>query len=203
MVKTVVYVKQSGEPPVPVTARLEWLPDGKIKPLLFWTPGGNCYGVRHEYEMTPLAYLKDRGEGIRYKIEAELIETPEPDPEKLYARETYLYFADNWFCGKTFVDERYRHAGKEFITVTLDVFPGGDYELVYFKVKETRYMVEKTLKIEPHASIKAGGAGIRHRVEARIVDAFDDNSPNQDDAVIRTSALYFEVNKWFVLMKQT
>ena len=50
MDKTVVYVKQSGEPPVPATARIDWLPHGKIKPLLFWTPGGNCYKVRREYE---------------------------------------------------------------------------------------------------------------------------------------------------------
>ena len=201
MAKTVVYVKQSGEPPVPATARIDWLPDGKIKPLLFWTPGGNCYKVRREHEMTPLAFLKDRGEGVRYKIEAELIETLEPDSSIGFAQETCLYFADGWFNGKTFVDERYRHAGKEFIHVTLDVFPEGGYELVYFRIKETRYMVEKTLKIEPRASVEAGGAGIRHKVEARIINAFDDGKPNPDDAVIRTSALYFEVNKWFVLMK--
>ncbi len=43
--KTVIYSKQSGGPTVPLTVRLEWLPDGTINPLMFWTPDGACYEV--------------------------------------------------------------------------------------------------------------------------------------------------------------
>ena len=59
-----------------------------------------------------------------------------------------LYLADNRFCGKNFIDERYNHASKEYIPVMLDVFPNGDYELIYFVVKELRYKVEKPISKE-------------------------------------------------------
>ena len=197
--KIVIYIKQIGGSFVPVTARIEWLPSGKIKPLMYWTPDGTCFQVRHVYESTPMAFLKDRGEGLRFKIRAEIIETPEPDDEILHTQyETYLYFADNRFCGKNFIDERYRHAGKEYVCVTMDVFPDGGYEVIYFWVHGTRFMVEKTLTIEPRGSFQVGGVGVCHRVEARQVNADDDEDPDPAKSARRPARLFFEVNKWFV-----
>ena len=198
--RTVIYSKQSGEPPDPVTVRIEWRPDGTIKPLAYWTPDGACYEVVFIYNMTPLAFLKDKGNGIRFKVRVELTETPDSDDDLLHAQhETYLYLADNWFCGKNFIDSRYGHAGKEYISVTLDVFPGMDYELIYFSVQGARYMVEKTLAVEPRGSFSAGGIGVWHKVEARLVNADDDEDPNPNKSVRRPAAVYFEVNKWFVI----
>jgi hypothetical protein len=196
----VIYSKMNGEPPDPVTVRLEWLPDGTITPLMYWMPDGSCFEVMHVFDYTPLSFLKDRGEGIRFKVRAELTETPDHDDELLRAKhETYLYLTDNWFCGKNFIDNRYGHKGKEFISVTLDVFPNCDYELVYFHVQEKRYMVEKTLAVEPRGNFNAGGLGIWHKVEARLVNADDDEDPDPDKSERRMAAVYFEVNKWFVV----
>jgi len=196
---TIIYSKQSGEPRIPVTARIEWLPDGTIKPCMYWTPDGSCYQVKQVYEMTPLAVLKDRGEGIRFKIRAEMTETPEPCADHQFARlETYLYLADDRFCGRNIIDDRYGHEGKEFISVTLDAFPNSEYELVYFNVQGTRYLVEKTIAVEPRGSFNAGGAGVWHKVEARQVNIDDDENPDPQISVRRMAALYFEINKWFV-----
>jgi hypothetical protein len=151
--------------------------------------------------MTPLAFLKDRGEGLRFKIRAEAAETPEPysgyQPDWYDA---YLYLADNWFCGKNIIDGRYGHKGKEFIPVTLDVFPNGGYELIYFVVKGTRYMVERTVAIEPRGSFHAGGAGIWHKVEARRINLDDEEDADPSKSIRRMAAIYFELNKWFVLL---
>lgn len=199
--KTVIYIKRPDEPPVPVTARIEWLPDGKIKPLMYWTPDGSCHLVRHVYEMTLCAFLKDRGEGVRFKVTAEIAESPEQDESLRYAQyETYIYFADNWFCGKNFIDGRYVHEGKEYIPVSLDVFPDGGYELLYFWARGARYIVEKTDEIEPRGSFLAGGIGVRHKVEARQVNAENDDDPDTSKSVRRAAGLYFEVNKWFVMV---
>ena len=196
--KYVVYIKQTGKPRVPVTVRIEWLPDGRIIPQMYWTPGGSCHQVRFIYEMTQCAFLQDRGEGIRFKVRAEIIETSEPYDELLHAQyETCLYFADNWFCGKNFIDGRYEHTGKEYIPVTLDVFPDGAYELIYFWVQGMRYMVEKTVAVEPRGSFDVGGIGIWHKVEARQVNTDDDEDPDPRNSVRRPAALFFEVNKWF------
>jgi len=35
MEEPIIYIKQSGELKIPVTARIEWLPNGKIKPLFY------------------------------------------------------------------------------------------------------------------------------------------------------------------------
>lgn len=200
--KTIVYSKQTGEALIPLTVRISWMPDGAIKPLMYWTPDSSCFEVKYVYEMTPLAFLKDRGEGIRFKVRAELIETPEYDDELLHTQhETYLYFADNRFCGKNFIDARYGHAGKKYIPVTLDVFPDGDYELIYFKVQDARYMVENTIEIEPRGSFHAGGVGICHKVEARLINADDDEDPDPSISILRMAALYFEINKWFAIPK--
>ena len=197
--EAIVYSKQTGEPPVPVTVRIEWLPDGQIKPLAYWMPDGSRFDVKHVYERTPNAFLKDRGAGIRFKVKAELIKTAGWDDELLHAQyETYLYLIDNWFCGKTFIDGRYGHEGKEFVTVTLDVFPNGEYELVYFRVQDKRYMVEKTISVEPCGNFYAGGVGIRHKVDARVVNAENDEDPDPRKSVRRRASVYFEVNKWFV-----
>lgn len=197
--KPVVYCKQTDEPLVPVTVRIEWLPDGKIVPLMFWLPDGNCHQVNHIYEMTLLAFLKDRGEGIRFKVIAEIIETMEQEEELLHVQyETYLYFADAWFSGKNFIDARYLHAGKVYIPVILDVFPDGGYELVYFWVHGERYKVEKTIAVEPHGSFYAGGLGVWHKVEVRKVNADDDEDPDPNKSARRFAGIYFEVNKWFV-----
>ena len=198
--KTMIYSKKSGEPPDPVTVRIEWLPDGTIKPLAYWTPDGSCYEVKHTYGMTQLAFLKDRSVGIRFKVRAEVVETPDSDDDLLHIQhETYLYLADNWFCGRNFIDNRYGHAGKEYISVTLDVFPTMDYELVYFTVQGMRYRVEKTIAVEPRGSFSAGGIGVWHKVEARLVNADDNEDPNPNKSGRRLAAVYFEVNKWFVV----
>lgn len=198
--KTVVYSKQTGEPHVPVTVRVEWLPDGRINPLMYWTPDGSCYEIKHVLGMTPLAFLRDRGEGLRFKVRAEVVETPEQDDDLLYAQcETYLYFADNRFYQKNIVDERYGHSGKEYIAVTLDIFPDGDYELVYFWCHGSRYMVEKTIAVEPRGSFHAGGVGLWHKIEVRLVNADDDEDPDPNKSVRRLAALYLELNKWFVV----
>jgi len=198
--EAIVYSKQTGAPPVPVTVRIEWLPDSTIKPLSYWTPDGARYDIKHVCKMTRLAYLKDRGAGIRFKVQSELTESPEFDDELLHSLyETYLYFADNRFCGKNFIDGRYGHEGKEYIPVTLDVFPDSDYEIIYFKVQDVRYMVEKTYEIELRGSFNAGGVGVWHKVEARLVNEYDDEDPDPNKSSLRMAALYFEVNKWFVV----
>lgn len=202
--KFVVYSKRSGEPRVPLTIRIEWLPDGTIAPLMYWTPDGACFKVISCSVGVPIAFLKDHGEGLRFKARSEIIETPEPFSELLHTQyDLYLYLADKRFCEKNIVDDRYAHPEKEFISVTLDVFSDGDYELVYFAVREERYMVEKTITIEPRGSFKAGGIGICHRVEGRLVNANNDYDTDPQYSYCRPGALYWELNKWFVLVSST
>lgn len=197
--ETVIYGKQSGEPRVPLTIRVEWLPDGTIKPLMYWTPDGTCLNVVSRDAGVPLAFLKDRGVGLRFKVRGEVIETPEMDDDLLHTQhETYLYLSDSRFYQKNIIDERYGHAGKEYIPVTLDVFPDGDYELIYFQVRGERYMVEKTEDVEPRGSFHAGGVGLWHKVEARLINPDDDEDPDPDRTVRRPAALFWELNKWFV-----
>lgn len=200
--KTIVYSKQYGEPRVPVTVRIEWFPDGMVKPCMFRMPDGSCYEIRDVIEMTPLALLKDRGEGLRYKVKAEAKDIPESYADDMYSRlEVYLYLADNLFCGRNIIDERYGHNNKEFIHVTLDVFPNCEYELIYFEVQGIRYKVEKLIEKEPRGSYDAGGVGVWHKVEARAINADDDEDPEPGKSVRRMAALFFEVNKWFVAVK--
>ena len=202
--KTVIYSKQAGEPSVPITVRIEWFPDGSIKPLMYWFPDGSCYEIKYVLETTPLAFLKDRGEGLRFKVRAKATETPDPYTDRQNMQyDTYLYLADNRFCGKNFIDSRYNNKSKEYIHVTIDVFPNCEYELVYFKVRGTRYMVEKTIAVEPRGTFNAGGVGVWHKVEARQVNADDDENPDPLKSYIRAAALYFEINKWFVSVKTT
>lgn len=199
--KIVIYSKQSGEPLIPLTVRIEWLPDGKIKPMMYWAPDGTCLKIISQSEGVPLAFLKDRGEGLRFKVKAEIIETDEPYSELLHTRyETYLYLADSRFSAKNIIDERYGHAGKEYIPVTMDVFSDGDYELIYFWVRGARYMVEKTADVENRGSFQAGGVGIWHKVDVRLVGADDDEDPDPHVSVRRTAAIYWELNKWFAFV---
>lgn len=196
---TIIYIKRTGEPLIPVTARVEWLPNGKIKPLMYWPPDNSCYVVKHIYEAIPLALLKEKSVGIRFKVNAELKEIPD---NTIYARhETYLYFTDSRFCEKGFIDGRYDHSNKKYISVTIDVFPNADYELVYFQVDYNRYMVEKTLEVEPRASFKAGGIGICHKVAVRLVNNDNDEDPTPGKSERRQAALFWELNKWFVVGK--
>jgi hypothetical protein len=200
--KAVIYNKHPGESSVPLTVRIDWLPEGTIRPLMYWTPDGSCYQVRHVCEMTPLALLKDRGEGLRFKVRAEAIKTPEPYVDYQFTQhETYLYFANKWFCEKNIIDGRYAHKGKEYIPVTLDIFPDSEYELVYFKVKGIRYIVEETIAKEPRGSFNAGGTGMWHKVKVRQVNADNDEDPDPLKSIRRMAALYFELNKWFVTIK--
>lgn len=200
----VIYRKQSGEPHVPLTVRIDWLPNGTIKPQMYWTPDGTCFNVIMLSESVPLAFLKDGGEGLRFKVKAEIIETPDDDDELLHTQyEAYLFLADNRFYQKNIIDDRYGHAGKEYISVTMDVFPDGDYELVYFCVRDARYKVEDTADVEPRGSFKAGGIGIWHKVKARLVNAHDDEDPDPNKSVCRLAALYLELNKWFVSVVAT
>ena len=161
-------------------------------------PDGSCYEIKYVLETTPLAFLKDRGEGLHFKVRAVLIEAPESYCDHFFTQhETYLYFTDNFFCGKSFIDGRYNHKDKEFIPVTLDVFPDCSYELVYFEARGKRYAVNKTISVEPRGSFHAGGVGILHKVEARQVSS----DAHPDSIIIRMAALYLEVNKWFVRVK--
>jgi hypothetical protein len=202
--KTIIYCKQSGERPVPLTVRIEWLPDGAIKPLMFWTPDGTCHNITYRSPGVPLALLKDRGEGLRFDVRSEVVETAEPYSEILHTRyETYLYLADKRFNERNIIDERYFHAGKEYIPVTLDVFPDGDYELIYFWVRGSRYMVEKTTRIDSRGSFQAGGIGVCHKVEIRLVNADNDDDPDDSNSVTRLAAIYLELNKWFVAARNT
>ena len=198
--KTVIYSKQNGEPCVPVTVRIEWLRDGTIKPMMYWTPDGSLYLVKRLFETTPLALLKDCGAGLRFKVRAALTETADALSCNRFTRhDIYLYFVDNRYCGKNFIDSRYGHSAKEYIPVTLDVFPDGDYEIVYFWALGTRYKVEKTIDVEPRGSFSAGGVGVWHKVLARQVNADDDEDPDPKKSSSRLAALYFEINKWFVV----
>ena len=177
--KPTVYVKQPNEPPTPVTVRIDWLPSGKIKPIMYWTPDNSCYEIKYICESTLLAFLKEKGVGIRFKVIAEL--------EPYFRHEIYLYFCDNRFCEKGFIDQRYSHPCKEYIPVTMDVFPNADYELVSFNVGSNRYVIEETLEIKPKASLQAGGIGVCHKVNAHLATG-----------ECRQAALYWELDKWFV-----
>jgi hypothetical protein len=198
--KIVIYCKQSGGPVVPLTVRIEWLADGTIIPLMYWTPDGTCYQVVGHSPSLQMAFLKDRGVGLRFKIRGEIIETPDPECDELLhtQQEAYLYLADRRFSEKNIIDERYGHSGKEYIPVTLDVFPDGDYELIYFWARGVRYMVEKTDEVDNRGSFKAGGVGVWHKVEARVVNADDDEDPDPRKSDRRPAAIYLELNKWFV-----
>jgi len=202
--KIVIYSKQSGGSRIPLTVRIDWFPDGTIKPRMFWTPDGSCYRVISLHEQVSLAFLKEHGEGMRFRVTGEVIETPEPDGDLLQIwYETYLYLADNRFYQKNIIDERYGHSGKEYVSVTLDIFPEGDYELVYFTCRGARYMVEKTLDIEPRGSYSAGGVGMWHKVEVRLVNVDNDDDPDPVISVRRLGSLYLEFNKWFVHVANT
>ncbi len=198
--KIVVYSKQSGGPVIPLTVRIDWLADGTIIPLMYWTPDGTCYMVVGQSPGIKMAFLKDRGVGLRWKVRGEIIETPDPECDDLLHTqyETYLYLADQRFSEKNIIDERYGHTGKEFIPVTLDVFPDGDYELIYFWARGSRYMVEKTADVDNRGSFAAGGVGVWHKVEARLINADDDEDPDPRKSVRRIAAVYLELNKWFV-----
>jgi len=194
----IAYIKQPYESPIPVTVQVKWLADGKIIPLMYWTPDNSRYEVKHVYESIKLAYLKERGVGIRYRVNAELMDIPDYD-RLLYAKhETYLYLCDNRYCEKGFIDDRYNSASKKYVPVVLDIFPDGGYELVYFWVDDNRYKVEKTIDIEPRGSFHAGGIGVWHKIDVRLVNDDNDNDPNPSKRCCRLAALFLELNKWFV-----
>ena len=200
--KAVVYIEQSGEPSTPVTVRIGWRSDGLIKPLEFWMPDNTHYRVHKVYECTPRAFLEDKAEGVRFKIKAKITVSPDSYHEHRYIEfETYLIFASNKFCEKNIIDSRYGHPGKAYVPVIMDVFPDGRYELVYFWAKGARYKVEKTLDIDDRGTFKTGGIGLRHEVDARLVNRFDDEDPDQRNSVRRPVALYWELDKWFVSVK--
>ena len=202
MQNAIIFSKQTGEARIPLTVRIEWLPNGSIKPLMYWTQDGICCQIMHVYECTPLAFLKERGEGLRFKVRAEIIEMPEPDADPPFIQyATYLYLAEKRFCERNIVDGRYGHAGKEYIPVTMDVFPDGAYELVYFWVHGARYKVEKTIVIESRGAFRAGGVGLWHKVEARQINEDNDEDADPMNSVRRMAALYFEINKWFVAVE--
>jgi len=201
--KVLIYSKQIGASLIPLTVRIEWQADGTIRPCLYWTPDGSCYEVKCIYECTKLAYLREKEEGIRFKVDAVCIETSEPySDHKQTQDEVSLYFADNWFCGRNIIDERYVHASKAYVTVLLDVFSNCDYKLVYFWVKGERYKVEKTIGIEPHGSFSIGGVGMRHKLDVRLVNCTDDEDPEPHKMIRRMACVYFEINKWFVSVKK-
>ncbi len=204
--KTVVYCKQSSGPIIPLTVRIEWLADGMIIPLTYWTPDGACFDVVGQSPGVPIAFLKDRGVGLRFKVRGELVETPDfADEDYLHSRyETYLYLANRRFSERNIIDGQiYRHSGKEYVPVTLDVFPDGDYELIYFWANGARYMVERTTAVDNRGSFKVGGVGVWHKVEARLINADDDEDPDPHKSVRRVAAVYLELNKWFVRIADT
>ena len=191
-----VYLKEPGEPSVPVTVRIRWLPDGKINPLMYWTPDNSCYEVKKVYERISLSLLNERGAGLRFRIRAVIEGGAEQytDNHFIAQHETYLYLADSFFSGKNFIDDRYEHDAKEYIPVTMDVFEDCDYELISFKVKGIEYDVKKTLDIKPKGSFYAGGIGIWHKVEAEAQQADTDCfTPHE----VITRGIFFEINKWY------
>ena len=195
----IVYSRQQGKPKIPATVRINWLADGAIKPLMYWTPDNSCYEVKSILDVTPLAYLDEKGEGIRIRVASELLESLDLYPAYQGCQhEVYLYFADKFFSGKNFVDERYDHENKKYIPMVLDVFQNGEYELVHFKVNEAEYMVERTISVEPRISYRAGGAGICHKVEAKQISDEGNSNLSDDKSTYRLAAIFFEVNKWFV-----
>jgi len=199
MQNVVVYGKQTDGPGVPLTVRIAWLPDGSIKPLLYWTPERACYKIERLYECVPLAFLHNGGEGLRFNVKAVVIETPEPFTNPEYEKsQTYLYLTNNRFCEKNIVDDRYVYEGKEYIPVVMDVFPDGEYELIYFWTCGKRFKVEKTALIEPCGAFQAGGVGLRHSVDARQIHEEDEEDIDPANSVRRPAALFLELNKWFV-----
>jgi hypothetical protein len=169
---------------------------------MLWMPDCSCYEVKKILECTPLAFLKDKGKGLRFKVSAALTENNgfEEYIQNIYI-ETYLYFDDAKYYGKNMIDERYEHAGKEYVPVIMDIFPNGDYELICFWVQGERYAVEKTLEIDARGSFNAGGVGVWHKVDARLVNEDDDEDPDPLNSVRRKAGLYFEINKWFISIK--
>jgi len=195
---SIAYIKEGNGLPIPVTVQVKWLPDGKIKPIMYWTPDNSCYEVKQVYESIKLAYLKERGEGIRYRVNAELTDIPDYDCSLYIKHETYLYLCDNKYCEKGFIDDRYSNVKKKYIPVILDIFPDGEYEIIYFWVDNNRYKVEKTIEVEPRGSFHAGGIGIWHKLDARLVNNDNDDNPSPNENVRRLAALFLELNKWFV-----
>jgi len=199
-----IYIKQPGEAPVPVTVRIDWLSDGTIRPSYYWLPDGTKCKVIMQSKGVSIDLLKEGGEGLRFRVTSEIIDTYEPYSEILNTQHTtYLYLSHKRFHERNIIDGRYGHAGKEYIPVTIDVFPNGEYELVYFLVSGKRYMVERTLAVEPRGSFNAGGIGLWHKVDARLVNAYNDEDPDRYRSVRRPAALYLELNKWFVSVANT
>ena len=195
----VLYAKQTGKGHTPITARIIWLADGTIMPLKFWLPDNLCLKVTHIYESTPLGYLKNKGNGICFKVEAIAADLPESYTELTsMRRDVCLYFAHKMFCGKNIIDRRYAHDGKLFIPVVMDVFSDAKYELVCFWKKGMRYIVEKNIGVEPCGSFIPEGIGLKHKVEARLVNHNNDNDPIIGNSIRRPASLYFGLNKWFV-----
>ena len=197
MENTVVYGNWQTDENTPLTVRIEWLPSGAIIPRYYWTPDGTRYEVENLYETVQCCHLKDKGIGIRFRVGSKIIETPESFSDILDSQhETYIYFADNSFCEKNMIDERYLRTGKEYIPVTLDIFPNGDYEIIHFWVHGQRYIVEKTLTRDIKGAFHTGGLGVWHKVETRLVNENDDD-PDPQMCVRRVASLYWEFNKWF------
>ena len=203
MSKIIIYEKQPECRPVPLTVNADWNVDGQIVPRYYWTPDGSRFKVLHINECVPVAFLEEKGEGLRFKMRARLEETVEEGTDLHHAQyETYLYFADNRYCEKTIVDARYDRAEKLYIPVNLDIFSDGNYELISFWFLNARYRVEQTLDISQRAAYRVGGRlGLRHKVEARLVNAHDDDDPDPDQSIRRMAALYFEINRWFLAVK--
>lgn len=199
MSRIIVYEKQPEKERVPLTVNADWLPDGEIVPRFYWTPDGTRSKVLQVYECVPIAYLKDKGTGLRYKVRAEVEELIETDDVLLNAQyDTHLFFKSNRYCEKTIVDARYDHPEKLYIPVNMDIFPDGTYELLSFWCRDNRFRIEKTLDISHRAAYRVGGVGLRHKVEVRMVNAKDDNDPDPEHSIRRVAALYFEINRWFI-----
>ena len=201
-----IYIQQQDKPSVPVTVRVHWLPCGTIKPLSIWTPDGTCYEVKHVYESIRLSLLKDlkeRRDGLRFRIRAEIEGGARQyaDYHHITQLEVYLYFADSMFSAKNIIDNRYVHDGKAYIPVTLDVFPSGDYEVVFFEVNGARYCVDCTEKREPRGSFNFGGIGIRHEVMCRKITPNDEHVLSLINSNCERRALTRELNKWFVCIE--
>ena len=197
--RIVVYSKQENGEMMPLTMRVEWLPTGVIKPRMYWTPDGSCFQVTHVIECVRLAHLKSGGKGIRFKVMAMMIESEdigaEPSP---VSYEIYLYLADDFFCAANMIDEQYAHDGKVYIPVTMDIFPGGDYELICFWVRGVCYCVDRTYDVTLGGSYEAGGVGLRHGVMATMVKDAGGDAVNATKLSSRKASLYLELNKWFV-----
>ena len=190
-----VYIKQSEGIATPITVRIHWLANGDWYPTLFWMPNGICYEVSLPIlERAPLSCLKEKGVGTRITANVNMAEDSGESTNLCKGGQSvHIYFADSKFDAKCIVDAAYNHNKKLYISVEVDIFSEGSYELVGITVDSDKYLVSRTLSVEPRGSYGAGGVGICHKL--RVV-----KEGQQGDCPLpwREANVYLEFDRWFI-----